>query len=100
MGYMGFGMKKEVYTRKPRKTHAYLKNLYGKQLTRHLSGPQIAGIPPSTISEENREFIRERVRESIKQDTRQRIVSGFLVLFLTLVGLFALVWLLREWFVF
>ena len=29
MGYMGFGMKKETYARKPRKIFKHLKNIYG-----------------------------------------------------------------------
>ncbi|MDN5211306.1 hypothetical protein QQ020_04565 [Fulvivirgaceae bacterium BMA12] len=32
MGYMGFGMRKEVYTRKPKPAFKKIKKIYGKHL--------------------------------------------------------------------
>ncbi|UII23149.1 hypothetical protein [Fulvivirga ligni] len=34
MGYMGFGMRKEVYTRKPKRSFEKIKELYGNDIPR------------------------------------------------------------------
>jgi hypothetical protein len=43
MGYMGFGMKKSVYTRKPRKAFKKLKKILGTKLRpgEHISSAQL-----------------------------------------------------------
>lgn len=98
MGYMGFGMKKEVYTRKPKKPYAYLKKLYGDQLEKHLSTTHIQAVNDIQFSRGEWESFKDELKERIKQENRHRVWRGFLSLIVTIATLFALVWLGREWF--
>ncbi|MEO9852010.1 MAG: hypothetical protein ABJH72_14265 [Reichenbachiella sp.] len=54
MGYMGFGMRKEVYTRKPKKVFTKLKEMYGQKLV----GPNSATTtrPLGSVSYEKHSY--------------------------------------------
>ncbi len=77
MGYMGFGMKKEVYTRKPKKAFNKLKQVYG----------QSVAIPKSTINgkKPKKYLVRNRFKH-FSQTVVGKILK-FLVLG-SIVGLF------------
>jgi hypothetical protein len=84
MGYMGFGMNKAVYTRKPKKSFSHLKNVYGEKLEmlRHnqqVRSPHAENPDPAAV--------RKLVEAQIRYNFRMKIgywIGGFVVLILTI----------------
>lgn len=87
MGYMGFGMNKAVYTRKPKKAFSHLKNVYGEKLEMLKHNQQVHS-PQAT--QPNPAAVRKLVEAQIRYDFRMRIgywIGGFAVLAITIWGL-------------
>ena len=59
MGYMGFGMRKEVYTRKPKTSLSKMKKIYGD----HLEDFHINNWP-----DKNKEEFKAYVTKKIRRD--------------------------------
>jgi hypothetical protein len=84
MGYMGFGMNKAVYTRKPKKSFSHLKNVYGEKLemlkhNQQVRSPQAKNPDPAAV--------RKLVEAQIRYNFRMKIgywLGGFVVLTLTI----------------
>ena len=82
MGYMGFGMRKEVYTHKPRKPFTKLKELY-KQELRKTHGTN--SLESHKLSRSEQEQIKNRIRREIKKE-RQRTFVLTLIVLLTIIA--------------
>lgn len=95
---MGFGMKKEVYTRKAKKPYAYLKSLYGEQLQMHFSKGYLTTVDDQRLSESDWHKFRQKVQQRVRQENFNRIKAALISVVVTIAVLFALVWLVREWF--
>lgn len=84
MGYMGFGMNKAVYTRKPKKSFSHLKNVYGEKLemlkhNQQVRSPQAENPDPAAV--------RKLVEAQIRYNFRMKIgywIGGLIVISLTL----------------
>ncbi|MFT5338186.1 MAG: hypothetical protein ACJAY8_001391 [Sphingobacteriales bacterium] len=76
MGYMGLGMSKEVYSRKPKKAFSEFKNMY-KLCIQKGNGQPITG---SELSLQERKRIKGLVRQEIRKK-RIRQWSLFVVLY-------------------
>jgi hypothetical protein len=87
MGYMGFGMRKEVYNRKPRKPFAKLKKLYDQELRK--SGT-IKNSENRRFSKTEIQEVKERIRRRIRKEKQKDV---FLTI-LSFVILIVLVWYL------
>lgn len=62
MGYMGFGMRKEVYTRKPKQPFVKLRKLYEIELSHKKSG----------LKDNSKKFTRAQIEE-VKSNIRKKI---------------------------
>ena len=88
MGYMGFGMKKEVYTRKPRKAFSRLKKVYKNELNNRGGAKTLQGATPE-FEEADRLVIRNRIR----QHYRRRNIKAALITISIPVLLIILLWI-------
>lgn len=64
MGYMGFGMRKEVYTRRPKTSFSKMKKIYGD----HMEDFHKSKTVKKEWSEEDKEEFRKIVTNKIKQN--------------------------------
>lgn len=64
MGYMGFGMKKSVYQRKPKSSFSKMKNVYGD----HLEDFQKSSKGMQAMSEKEKEDFRLEFAKKTKGD--------------------------------
>jgi hypothetical protein len=64
MGYMGFGMRKEVYTRKPKTSFSKMKRIYGD----HLEDFHKSKSVKNQWSEKDKEEFKAFVAKKIKND--------------------------------
>lgn len=62
MGYMGFGMRKEVYTRKPKQPFVKLRKLYEIELSHKKRG----------LKDNSKKFTRAQIEE-VKSNIRKKI---------------------------
>ncbi len=93
---MGFGMRKEVYMRKPKKVHAHIKELYGQELEHSRSKTKEARlIEVQPLTQEQRGDIKKRIKRRLVQERQTKIKVAFISIFLTVVFLAALVWFTR-----
>lgn len=78
MGYMGFGMRKEVYTRKPKTAFKKLKAIYGD----HLEDLKIKSKNQvSPLSEADKQYLKEKVKRELMEES----VYNFLIFAGTLI---------------
>lgn len=63
MGYMGFGMRKEVYTRKPRTSFGKMKEIYGDHMETFRQSKKVR----KEWSEEDKEAFKKFVTNKIKK---------------------------------
>ena len=63
MGYMGFGMRKEVYTRKPKTSFSKMKKIYGD----HMEDFHKSKAAKKEWSEKDKEEFKRMVTSKIKQ---------------------------------
>lgn len=61
MGYMGFGMRKEVYTRKPKRAFDKIKEIYDKD------GAKTDHTTKKSIRRKIKPALREKIRSEVKQ---------------------------------
>lgn len=64
MGYMGFGMRKEVYTRKPKTSFSKMKKIYGD----HLENFHKSKAVKNQWSEQEKEEFKAYVTKKIKNE--------------------------------
>ena len=76
MGYMGFGMRKEVYTRKPRKPFVKLKQLYLCELDQSSNNSN----KKLEFAKAQIEAAKSRIRKKIKKEKQKNIFVSILVL--------------------
>ena len=86
MGYMGFGMKKEVYSRKRRKAYKHYKKLYGERLDKFKLRKQQKG-QNSKLTEADMEAFRAELRQKAKAENRKRLLVLIVSAVLTVVFL-------------
>lgn len=60
---MGFGMKKSVYTRRPKKVFAKLKSVYGEELKKRAND---SFSPSGTLTLEEKEKIKLKITQDLK----------------------------------
>lgn len=98
MGYMGFGMKKENYTRKPRKAFKHLKKLYGDRLEKFDQPEKRTELKSDKLSEEDRAAITHRF--AIEQRHNRKEKAKILLIALVSAGLllWAFIALFRYYF--
>ena len=65
MGYMGFGMKKEVYARKPKTSFAKLKRVYGEELRKRTKSNST--FNNQKLSPLEKEKIKKRIKKEIRR---------------------------------
>lgn len=70
MGYMGFGMRKEVYTRKPRKPFKKLKKLLDIELKKGHK----KGIQKSDFTKEEIAIAKAKIREKLKAKKEKELL--------------------------
>jgi len=64
MGYMGFGMRKEAYTGKPKTSFSRMKKIYGD----HLEDFHKSKVVPNRWSEKDKEEFKQYVAKKIRQN--------------------------------
>ncbi len=80
MGYMGFGMRKEVYSRKPKKPFIKLRKLYESEISKEKKQKINT---ESRFTKEEVEIVKSRIRRKIKKENiRDRILYISIVLIL------------------
>ncbi len=89
MGYMGFGMNKDVYTRKARKPSSRLRDLFRSETKSKISESTSL---KKDISSEEMEQIKREIRKKAK---KQRIINIFWML-ITISILYFLFWYFIE----
>ena len=97
MGYMGFGMKKEVYTRKPKTPFARAKQLYGEKLEHYTSTYPVPKLssPKLKLSAEQSEVIKAQIRATIlKENKRKRVINVLTIL--SAIVLAVVVWIALD----
>lgn len=77
MGYMGFGMHKEVYTRKPNTSFSKMKKIYGD----HMEDFHKSKAPKKEWSEKDKEEIKRIVKNKIKQNYMMESVFNTIIYF-------------------
>lgn len=77
MGYMGFGMHKEVYTRKPNTLFSKMKKIYGD----HMEDFHKSKAPKKEWSEKDKEEIKRIVKNKIKQNYMMESVFNTIIYF-------------------
>lgn len=82
MGYMGFGMKKSVYTRRPKKVFAKLKSVYGEELKKRAND---SFSPSSALTLEEKEKIKLKITKDIRYGKQKtiKVILVSLVLLIT-----------------
>ncbi len=94
-GYMGFGMRKEVYSRKPKKIHSRIKQLYGEKLDKHWDTKYQTKPALKELSEAERNLIKQEIRASVKKENRKKFILIVFSLVLTVISLVLIVWGIR-----
>lgn len=64
MGYMGFGMRKEDYTRRPKSAFSKMKKIYGD----HMEDYHKSKAPKKEWSEKDKEEFKKFITNKIKQN--------------------------------
>ncbi len=93
-----YGLKKEVYARKPRKSFSHLKKIYGERLDKfdhHIRVTEINGKP---FSKEERALLKAKLKRETKKELKRKLVLLLLSLALTPISIFVLIYLLRNYF--
>ena len=85
MGYMGFGMRKEVYTRKPKTSFSKMKKIYGD----HMEDFHKSRSVQKEWSEKDKEEFRKMITNKIKQSNMMEGVYNAIIYIAisTIVGL-------------
>jgi hypothetical protein len=95
---MGYGFLRTAYGQRPKGYFAYLKSLYGEQLTLHLSKGYISALENHQTKDIDWEKFRRHVQQRIRQENKLRLKTFMLSVMVGVVVLFSLIWLVREWF--
>ena len=92
MGYMGFGMRKEVYTRKPKKAFEKIRKIYEQEAKKNL--PKNLKLDDHRIDERTRNLIRRKI---IKERRKELILS---ISFATvaLIAIIILFIIMKNWY--
>jgi|TARA_Y100001934_G_C12372855_1_gene787463 cytoskeletal protein RodZ len=98
MGYMGFGMKKETYARKPRKIFKHLKNIYGDKLDKFDHHQKQTELHSQEFSDEDRRALQVKLKQKSKAESRHKLRLLLLSVVLMILGLAGFVWLFRLYF--
>jgi len=77
MGYMGFGMRKEVYARKPKTSFSKMKKIYGD----HMEDFHKSKIVKEEWSEKDKEEFKRMVTNKIKQSNMMESVFNTIIYF-------------------
>lgn len=96
MGYMGFGMKREVYTRKPRKVFSNLKRINGEDIDHHFHRKHIELQQGRKFSEKEWVTFREKLKIRAKKEKRKQIIVLAVSLVLAILILMVLAWGVKE----
>ena len=78
---MGFGMRKEVYTRKPKTSFSKMKKIYGD----HMEDFHKSKAPKSEWSEKDKEEFKRMVTNKIKQSNVSESMYNTIIYFALLV---------------
>ncbi len=95
---MGYGFLRATYGQRPKGYFAYLKSLYGEQLQMHFSKGYLTTVDDHSLSENDWYKFRQQVQQRVREENIQRIKALLISVVVTIAVLFALVWLIREWF--
>ena len=95
---MSFGMNSSVYSRKPKKPYAYLKQLYGEQLEKHLNTTSILATSDKKFTAAEWKNFRREVKQKAKDEERKKVLRILLSMVLTIAALFLIVLFFRTWF--
>ena len=81
MGYMGFGMRKEDYTRKPKTSFTRIKEVYGDHLENFKSKKVVHGEWTEKDKEDFKKFVKNKIgRNRIQEDIYNSIIYFLLIL--------------------
>lgn len=81
MGYMGFGMRKEVYTRKPRQPFKKQRERFKKELGRWSIQ---SGQSKSSISKAEIEKIKQKIRSDLREQVIKEWILSLIILGVTI----------------
>ncbi len=95
---MGYGFLRATYGQRPKGYFAYLKSLYGEQLEMHFSKGYLTTIDEHRLSENDWHKFRQKVQRRVREENINRLKAALISIIVTVSVLFALVWLVREWF--
>jgi hypothetical protein len=80
MGYMGFGMRKEVYTRKPKTSFGKIKEIYGDHLERY-SIKKGQGEWSEKDKEDFKAFVKKKIKsEQLQESTYNAIIFTIIII--------------------
>ena len=88
MGYMGFGMRKEAYTRKPRVPFEKIKSILDAEWGLKGQNGKTVSRP---FTKEMRNALRKKLQEQAKKRTIRRFIAFLISLAVTAVILLAIV---------
>ena len=63
MGYMGFGMRKEVYTRRPKTSFSKMKKIYGDHMEDFHKSKKVKNEWSEKDKEEFKRFITNKIKK-------------------------------------
>ena len=91
MGYMGFGMRKEVYTRRPKSLYSHIKKIYGERLEEYYPIKIQTGKWSDKDKKDFRNFIHNKIRRNIISDNfYNNIVNSIIFVIVAMTFYFAL----------
>ncbi len=73
--YVGSGSRIDTFNRKPQVPFKKLKAIYGDQLENFIASEKGLGIKAISLTEEEREQLKKKVRSILKQERQTSIVS-------------------------
>ena len=93
MGYMGFGMRKEVYTRRPKTSFSKMKKIYGD----HLEDFRANKTAKGEWSDKDKEEFKRIVADKIKRHNALEGLGNAVVFMLILVIVAFAIYLAFSW---
>lgn len=95
---MGFGMQKEVYTRKPKKAFKHLKKIYCDELDQGWDTKYKAREQYQKLTEQEKLLLREKIKSRLKAENKKRVLIMLISLVGTVLFMAFLVWFIR-WYI-
>ena len=81
--YIGSGNKVSVFTRRPHKPFAKIKEIYGDELERLKNDKQNPHLTFKTLSKEEKQEIRTRLKRQLNKERKKKIIDSMISILIT-----------------